>query len=296
MYVSGVSSPGPGRGEGTSEEGPYTPALLRHTFLREVHPESPAGAEPTIMSEPILDFEALEAMTNPAEVEALAEPLKRLEKDTDILLFIAPGCTACPHQIRAVATLTLASPRIAVEIVDATQEPDFAAQYGIRSVPTTVVDDELIMVGVIPAPELALRILAQQGPDRDKVVFSALVESGRFSDAAAHIWEGHGVDAFAALWAESTMEQRMNLLLVAEEALAAEEACLDGLVPTLEAGLKGEGPLAQDPSRRGDTADLLGRIGHPDVRPLLESLAGDPNSEVAEAAREALEELGEFDA
>lgn len=248
------------------------------------------------MSEPILDFEALEAMTNPAEVEALEEPLKRLTRDTDILLFIAPGCRVCPHQIKAVATLTLASPRIAVEIVDATQEPDFAAQYGIRSVPTTVVDDELIMVGIIPAPELALRILAQQGPDRDKVVFSALVESGRFSDAAAHIWDGHGVRAFAELWAVSTMEQRMNLFLVAEEALGAEEDCMDELVPILKAGLEGEGPLAEDPSRRGDTADLLGRIGHPDVRPLLELLRNDPNGEVAEAARDALEDLGEFDA
>lgn len=246
------------------------------------------------MSEPILDFEALEALTNPAEVQALEGPLEKLENETDILLFIAPGCTACPHQIRAVATLTLASPKIAVEIVDATQEPEFAAQYGIRSVPTTVVNDELIMVGVIPAPELALRILAQQGPDSDKVVFASLVESGRFSDAAAHIWDGHGLGAFGELWARSSMEQRMNLFLVAEEALAAQEECMDGLLPVLFAGLEGEGPLAQDPSRRGDTADLLGRIGHPDARPVLERLAKDPNPEVAEAAEEALEELSDF--
>lgn len=244
------------------------------------------------MSEPILDFEALEALTNPAEVQALEGPLEKLQKDTDILLFIAPGCAACPHQIRSVATLTLASPKIAVEIVDATREPEFAAQYGVRSVPTTVVDDELIMVGVIPAPELALRILAQQGPDRDTVVFASLVESGRFSDAAAHIWEGHGVEAFGELWRKSTMEQRVNLFLVAEEALAADEECMDALLPALLAGLEGEGPLALDPSRRGDTADLLGRIGHPDARPALEALAKDGNPEVAEAAEEALEALG----
>ncbi|MGW8268368.1 MAG: thioredoxin family protein [Longimicrobiales bacterium] len=248
------------------------------------------------MSEPILDFEALEAMTSPAEVKALEGPLEKLEGETDILLFIAPGCTACPHQIRAVATLTLASPKIAVEIVDATQEPEFAAQYGVRSVPTTVVNDELIMVGVIPAPELALRVLAQQGPDSDKVVFASLVESGRFSDAAAHIWDGHGVEAFGELWSRSSMEQRMNLFLVAEEALAADEECMDGLLPLLIAGLEGEGPLTQDPSRKGDTADLLGRIGHPDARPALERLAKDSNPEVAEAAEEALAEMGHLDA
>jgi len=245
------------------------------------------------MSEPILDFEALEAMTNPAEVEAVAGPLETLEKEIDILLFIAPGCTACPHQVRSVATLTLASPKIAVEIVDATQEPEFAAQYGVRSVPTTVVNDELIMVGVIPARELALRILAQQGPDADKVIFASLVESGRFSEAAGHIWEGHGLKPFLELWSQSNMEQRVHLFMVAQEALVADEECMDSLVPELIQGLEDGGPLAQDPSRKGDTADLLGKIGHPDARPVLEAMTRDPNPEVAEAAEEALEDLAE---
>ncbi len=66
---------------------------------------------------------------------------------------------------------------------------------------------------------------------------------------------------------------------------------LDALVPHLVAGLEGDGPLAGDDSRKGDTADLLGRIGHPDVRPALERLAADPNEEVAEAAEAALTDL-----
>jgi hypothetical protein len=64
---------------------------------------------------------------------------------------------------------------------------------------------------------------------------------------------------------------------------------MDSLVATLIAGLEGEGPLAQDDTRRGDTADLLSQIGHPDGRSVVERLAQDSNSEVAEAAREALE-------
>ena len=249
--------------------------------------------EAMTMSEPILDFEALEAMTNPEEVKALEGPLEKLEKDTDILLFISSTCPSCPHQVRSVATLTLASPRMAVEIVDATQDPEFAAQYGVRAVPTTVVDDELIMVGVIPAPELALRILAQQGPDGDKVIFASLVESGRFADAAAHFWEGQAVETFGELWAQSTLERRMNLFLVAEEALKVEPECMDALVPILISGLEGEGTLSQDDTRRGDTADLLGQIGHPDARPILEILSKDANAEVAEAAEDALEDWPE---
>jgi glutaredoxin len=257
-------------------------------------PPSPVSiTELKIMSEPILDFEALEAMTNPAEVKALEAPLENLEKDTDILLFVSPSCPSCPHQIRTVATLTLASEKIAVEIVDVNQEPEFAGQYGVRSVPTTVVDDELIMVGVMHPQELALRILAQQGPDGDKVIFAALVESGRFSDAAGHIWDESAIGHFVELWAESTLERRVNLFMVADEALKAVPECMDAMVPVLIAGLSGEGTLAQDDSRRGDTADLLGQIGHPDARPILEVLSKDSNSEVAEAAQDALEDWPE---
>ncbi len=245
------------------------------------------------MDEPILDFEALEALTDPAEVEALEEPLKRLEKDVDILLFTAPGCPSCPHQVRTVATLTLASPRVAVEIVDVTQEPELAARYQVQSVPTTVVDDELIVVGVKPASDLAWRILERQGPDAEKMVFATLVESGRHADAAERLADGRATEAFLDLWGRSTLEKRMGLFLVVEEALLLNPEGLDALVPHLIAGLEGDGLIAQDEARRGDTADLLGQIGHPDARPILESLASDANEEVAEAAEYALEELEE---
>lgn len=243
------------------------------------------------MSDQELDLKALEELTNPAEVQVASETLKDLADETDILLFVAPGCMACPHQIKSVATVTLANPHIAVELVDATQEPDLARQYEVRSVPTTVVNDELVMVGVIPAPELALRILEQQGPGADKVVFQSLVESGRIADAAARLSDGRATEHFYDLWKTSAMESRMGLFLVAETALEENPFGLDPLVPLLLAGLEGDGPLAQDPSRRGDTADLLGKIGNEDARPALEALAKDPNAEVAEAAEDALEEL-----
>jgi hypothetical protein len=243
------------------------------------------------MEYPNLDLEALESLTNPAEVEAVAPTLEKLTKDTELLLFVAPGCPACPHQLRSVATLALASPRVSVEIVDAQQEAEIAAQYEISAVPTTIVDDELIMVGVIPAGELAWRLLERQGPEAEKVVFNALVESGRISDAAERLSDGRATKAFLELWSRSTLESRMGLFLVAEEALQWNPEALDDLGRLLIEELQGDGPLPQDPTRKGDTADLLGQIGHPDARPVLEALSRDPNQEVAEAAEDALAEL-----
>lgn len=230
-------------------------------------------------------------MTNPAEVEAVSRTLEKLTKDAELLLFIAQGCPACPHQVRSVATLALASPRVSVEIVDAQQDPELSAQYEISSVPTTIVDDELIMVGVIPATDLAWRLLERQGPEAEKVVFAALVESGRISDAAERLSDGRATKAFVELWSQSTLENRMGLFLVVEEALQWNPEGLNDLVAPLVQGLEGDGPLPQDPSRRGDTADLLGQIGHADARPVLELLSRDPNEEVAEAAEDALADL-----
>ena len=244
------------------------------------------------MDDPNIELEALQGLTNPAEVAAVAPTLEKLTKDSEILLFIGQGCPACPHQVRSVATLALASSRVSVEIVDAQMEPELANQYEISSVPTTIVDDELIMVGVIPAMDLAWRLLEREGPEAEKVVFGALVESGRIVEASERLSDGRATGAFYEIWSQSTLESRMGLFLVADEALQWSPDGLKALAPLLIKGLEGEGPLSQDDTRRGDTADLLGQIGHPDARPILEVLASDSNEEVAEAAADALEDLG----
>lgn len=243
------------------------------------------------MDDPNLELEALQGLTNPVEVEAVSGTLEKLTKDAELLLFIGPGCPACPHQVRSVATLALASPLVSVEIVDATQDQELATQYEISSVPTTIVNDELIMVGVIPAGELAWRLVEREGPDAENAVFAALVASGRHSDAAERLSDGRATEAFLDLWSQSTLESRMGLFLTAEEALLWNPEGLTDLVAPLIAGLGGEGPLSQDPTRVGDTADLLGQIGDPVARPILEKLSQDSNKEVAEAAGDALGEL-----
>ena len=86
-------------------------------------------------------------------------PLAKLTQEVDILLFVAPGCSVCPHQVKAVAALTLASPLIAAEIVDVMSEPALAQQYDVRAVPTTVVNDELVVVGAKHPLQMAELIL-----------------------------------------------------------------------------------------------------------------------------------------
>lgn len=243
------------------------------------------------MNEPTLDPETLEGLTDPEQVRAIAGFLEPLEKDTELLLFVSPGCVKCPHQVRSAATVALASPRVVLEIVDASQEPELAARYEVRSVPTTVVDDELIMAGVMAPAELALRLVERQGPEQAKRVFRWLVESGNHDAAPERLADGRGADAFVELWAAADRERRSALLDIADESLLYNPFGLNDLVPALIAGLDDADP--EDHDRREDTARILGLIGHPDARPALERLAADPDRFVARAAAGALTELDE---
>lgn len=262
------------------------------------------------MDEPTQDIAQLESLADPELARALEPTLGALEKDTELLLFVGAGCPVCPHQVRSAATVALASPHVVLEVVDAAHEPELAARYEVRSVPTTVVDDELIMMGVVQPGELALRLVERQGPEAAKRVFLALLNGGHTTDAAERLADGRGAGAFLELWEKSDAEQRVLLLNVAEESLLYDPFGLGPLVPRLAELLDqdddaapdradaadetaGDASPARDPGFRADTAELLGKTGDDAARAPLERLAGDPSAEVARAAGGALAELDE---
>jgi len=223
--------------------------------------------------------------TTPSEARG---PLAGLDEPVELTVFVASGCPHCPHAVRAANRLALDSPRVTTTIVDAQWFPALAERYAVSSVPVTLVDRALTVMGVLSPEALAERILSRGD---DIAVFHSLVESGRHADAAARILEGLGREAFVSAWRGSTTFQRVPLLMVAEEVLASDPEAMDDLVPALVRVLS-----AGDGALRGDTADLLGQIGHPAAAEPLESLRSDPNPDVAEAAADALEAIREREA
>jgi glutaredoxin len=200
-----------------------------------------------------------------------------------IVVFVAAECPNCPHAVRAANGLAVMNPHVTTTVVDAGEFSEEAAAAGVRSVPMTAVDNELTVVGVISEADLAGRILDSHGPDGERMVFSSLLEAGRFSDAGRWLADGRGLDAFADLWRSSGLETRIGLAITADEALGRDPHALDGVARKLTALLE-----SADPATRGDTADLLGKIGEPSAKNDLESLLSDPVEDVAEAAEEAL--------
>ncbi len=202
---------------------------------------------------------------------------------TELEVFIASGCPNCPTAVRAALTLAATSPGLSVAVIDVAEFPERAGDVGVRSVPMIVASGGLTVVGAISAAELAARLRESRGPGGDTVVLESHLEAGRFAAAGGLLAAGRGHEAFLERWRAGGLERRIGLALAADEALEQRSGALDALVPGL-LPLLGPG----DAARRGDTADLLGRIGHPAARDALEALRADPDEDVAEAAAEAL--------
>ena len=257
---------------------PDLPALtLRRGGRDAVHylaiPEGPEAAP---------FHEALISLAAPAPVrgrDGLTQPV-------DILVFIAPGCPNCPHAVRAATQLAATNPQVTTTVVDATHFATMAESFVVRSVPTTVVDGDLTLVGVLSLEDLVGSITQALGEDGERQVLRSLIDSGRLGYAGRGLAAGRFVEGFAGLWLTSGMESRIALVLAAEEALAIEPTALDRLATMLLPATTGP-----DSARRGDTADLLGRIGCTDARNALRTMLTDSDPDVAEAASDALESL-----
>ncbi len=227
-------------------------------------------------------------MTNSSSDGSALENLAELADPVEIVIFTAQGCPNCPHAVQAATALADANSMVSISVLDAGESAELASRYQVRSVPTIVINGDLTIIGVVTQEELAHRILESQGPGAEDAVFVSFMKSGRIEDATDRLVDARGLSAFAELWNKSTLEERISLSLVAQNAIDEEPSCLDTLVGQLLPSLE-----ADEAARRGDTVDLLGAIGHKSARPALQRLLEDAHEDVVEAAEDALVSLDE---
>lgn len=224
--------------------------------------------------EPFLELLVLLSRRS-AEAAPTAIPPARLQ------VLIAPTCPHCPQTVAACVRVAAEHPQVRLEVVDVQYYRDLAGR--VTSVPTVVVDGAHTVVGQVSARDLVTLLEQRSEEGYVQRAIASMIASGRLTDAAPLLASPPGQQALCALLRGSTMQQRIGLLIVVEEALAANPHALDGAVPCLLPLLQ-----ASDDSLRGDTADLLGRIGAPGAREALTRLLSDGNPDVREVATESL--------
>ena len=199
-------------------------------------------------------------------------------------VLMAPTCPHCPRVVEVCTRVAARRPQIHLAVIDVQQFEDLS--YSVKSVPATVVDTTHTSIGLLDEGQL-MQVLAGRGsPEHFARTMESLLEAGRMDEAAEMLSCEDGHTALASLMEGGGFQERLGLMMLAEEALEQDPHRLDGALPTLIPLL-----ASDNPSLRGDTADLLGKIGAPGARDALTGLLSDPNEDVQEIVQDALEML-----
>ncbi|MCU0845606.1 MAG: thioredoxin family protein [Spirochaetes bacterium] len=83
-----------------------------------------------------------------------AEALKKIDKDIHLQVFISLTCPYCPAAVSAAHRIALESPRVRADMVDAGAFPQLAVKYNVSSVPKTVINETIEIIGAEPIEKL----------------------------------------------------------------------------------------------------------------------------------------------
>lgn len=204
----------------------------------------------------------------------------------EIEVLISDQCPHCPKVVEAVVLLVGHYPSISPCIVDVGQYPDIGEKYGIKAVPATIMDKKLVLIGNVTVDRLTELVESRGTSKFDMEVVLALIEAQKIAEAAGYLVHDAGRKVILKLVQEPDFSKRLSALVVLEKALDDNPDAVRKMAPSFAALLSNP-----DARIRGDIADLLGKIGDPQVIAQLEPLKADPDPDVAEIAAEAIEEL-----
>ncbi|MBN2319202.1 MAG: HEAT repeat domain-containing protein [Acidobacteria bacterium] len=206
----------------------------------------------------------------------------------ELLILISDSCPRCPLVVEAAGISTCENPSILTCIADVMQFQEFVKEYKIQSVPATVLDRKIVLIGALSADRIMELVRSRGTPKFEIERIGSLIERQNIEEAAASLEGEAGRTVVLDLLQDVEFSKRLSGLVVVEKALENNPDAVRAMVPSLLP------MLTHDDARiRGDIADLLGKIGDPQAIPQLEPLTRDPDPDVAEAAADALEELKE---
>jgi len=105
-------------------------------------------------------LEAIVSVSGPAPdpPPMVKRKLKRLKRPVRVQVFTIPSDTNGAVQARTAQVVSLSTQHVRAEVVELAEFPRLAEQYGIREVPTTIIDDKIRFVGVFQPEELVEQI------------------------------------------------------------------------------------------------------------------------------------------
>jgi thioredoxin reductase (NADPH) len=113
--------------------------------------------------------------------ERSRELLKELDEPRIVKVFVSPTCPYCPGQCVNAIKAAVEKPKlVSVECVETGENPDYAQEYSVGSIPHTVYDEKLSTVGMESELAFILQLLTL------KAAQDMAPEEGREAEEASH--------------------------------------------------------------------------------------------------------------
>lgn len=120
--------------------------------------------------------------------ERSRELLQELQEPRSVKVFVSPTCPYCPGQcVNAIKAAVEKPDLVSVECVETGENPDYATQYSVGSIPHTVYDEKLSTVGLESELAFVLQLLTlkaakdmaqEEGREEEDVSYHELVIIG----------------------------------------------------------------------------------------------------------------------
>ncbi len=85
--------------------------------------------------------------------------LQRIDQPVQIQVFVTPADTACPPVARLAHALAIENEKITADVIEIEEFPALARQYGIRSVPMSIVNEIMQIAGLTSEQEFVEKVL-----------------------------------------------------------------------------------------------------------------------------------------
>jgi hypothetical protein len=268
------------REEGEPEE---TPAIqVRHAL---VYHAVPLGKE----LPPFLN--ALSASDGGAEniPTSIGDHLKRIHVPAMLRLFISQQCPFCPATVQRITPLVEANELIHLTIIDCTLFPEMAEANQIQSVPALLLDKQFRWTGSFLIEEVIEVITNRDPAELGSLSLERMLKEGNAAKLAEMMLEsGHIFPSLFDLLTHHKWPVRLGAMVVMEEVTSRNPELATQVVdPLWERFQHVEDPV------KGDIIHVLGESGNHRILPWMRKvLDGEYDAEVKEAAREALEKIG----
>ncbi|RLI89911.1 MAG: hypothetical protein DRO98_00105 [Archaeoglobales archaeon] len=266
------------------EEGEEPAIILEKSGIRIVYNAVPAQME----YEPFLRTIARLARSNSNLKE---ENLKKIaDCNAEVVVFVAPFCPHCAKVVEIANKIAIANPKIKVRIVDVSLLTKLGERFGITSAPTVVINGEIKLVGELSENEL-VEWIYRANSEYKFDYFVTLLRDGRIDEVMEIISKKpEDVEVLGEILDQPELMARIGAMILLERVFRDKPEAIEIAKRKIRELL-----LSDDSVKAQDAAFILGKIGRKEDIPLLQKLLESRDSEVREAAREAINEIEERD-